>query len=411
MPYTRFEQIFFNYFEQFKRLMDATPLVLGGVSGAGGGTGGRPGGFVGYLPQTDVAYDMSEAESLYVPESGASLLDNLNHIRYRLNDLELAELQEIFIYENGVPIASGVYSIDFLTDNIVETSAGHISVSGNQITFLDLPDTPNSYSGQANKYLTVNGGETAVEFITLGSGDSFKAKVSSDDTTENFLENKIVAGNGVLFNTLNPGGNEQIEITITGSVIVHGSLLGLSSDDHTQYFNETRHGSTVFHELGTVVPHDNLDGLSDVIITTPIAGEALVYTGTNWVNDTISGLDFTIDIPPIMTIFTVDGNLEVNTGKLRIYNQYGISRTITKVFLSVSTPPVGASVIVDINKSGTTIFSNQTHRPQITPGNYTGQTTVIDTAGWNDGEYLTMDVDQVGSTTSGSYLTVHIVHI
>jgi len=76
MTYTRFEQIFFNYFEQFKRLMEASPLVLGGISGAGGGIGGRPGGFVGVLPQINVAFDQTEDESLTIPDSGASLVDN-----------------------------------------------------------------------------------------------------------------------------------------------------------------------------------------------------------------------------------------------------------------------------------------------------------------------------------------------
>ena len=33
----------------------------------------------------------------------------------------------------------------------------------------------------------------------------------------------------------------------------------------------------------------NLDGLTDVIITTPINGQTLSYNGTNWVNNTLSG--------------------------------------------------------------------------------------------------------------------------
>lgn len=43
------------------------------------------------------------------------------------------------------------------------------TVSGGSSTFLDLTDTPASYSGQANKYVRVNGAETALEF-TSGTG-------------------------------------------------------------------------------------------------------------------------------------------------------------------------------------------------------------------------------------------------
>jgi len=51
-----------------------------------------------------------------------------------------------------------------------------------------------------------------------------------------------------------------------GGVTDHGSLSGLTDDDHTQYLNNTRHDTTARHTLGTVVPHDDhgqLTGLAD----------------------------------------------------------------------------------------------------------------------------------------------------
>lgn len=65
----------------------AQPLQLGGISGPDGGTGGPPGGFIGLLPQTKITYDETEAATLVTVESG-NLVDNLNHIRYRLNEVE-----------------------------------------------------------------------------------------------------------------------------------------------------------------------------------------------------------------------------------------------------------------------------------------------------------------------------------
>ena len=66
----------------------ARPLFLGGFSGPMGGVGGPPGGFIGYLPQNRVAFDTTEAESNVIPPSGATLVDNLNRIRYRIRQLE-----------------------------------------------------------------------------------------------------------------------------------------------------------------------------------------------------------------------------------------------------------------------------------------------------------------------------------
>jgi len=111
------------------------------------------------------------------------------------------------------------------------------------------------------------------------------------------------------------------------------------------------------------------------------------------------------------TIFTTAGNLEVASNPLRIYNKLGSTQTITEVFLSVSDAPVGANIIVDIHKNGTTIFTNQSNRPVIlATGDTTGYTINIDVNTWSDGEYLTAHVDQVGSTTPGANLVIHIIH-
>jgi len=108
-------------------------------------------------------------------------------------------------------------------------------------------------------------------------------------------------------------------------------------------------------------------------------------------------------------IFTVDGTLVQVTGKLKIPNLLGITLSISKVALIINTAPTGQAIIVDIHKNGTTIFTNQANRPQIAATATSGNTTTIDVATWADGEYLTMDVDQVGSSVAGSDLTVVII--
>lgn len=111
-------------------------------------------------------------------------------------------------------------------------------------------------------------------------------------------------------------------------------------------------------------------------------------------------------IPP----FAIVGAVTTGAGALRWYNDTGQSLTIRNIRATVGTAPTGASLIVDVNKNGSTIFSTQANRPTITAGNNSsGKVTAINTTTVADGDYLTVDVDQIGSTVAGSNLTVQIL--
>ena len=110
-----------------------------------------------------------------------------------------------------------------------------------------------------------------------------------------------------------------------------------------------------------------------------------------------------------LTVFQVAGTLVTSTGLLRIYNEFGIDVRIEKVKLSVDTAPTDASILVDIHKDGTTIFTTQPNRPAILTTEFEGESTTIEVPVWADGEYLTMDVDQIGSTIAGADLTVQVI--
>ena len=72
----------------------------------------------------------------------------------------------------------------------------------------------------------------------------------------------------------------------------------------------------------------------------------------------------------------------------------------------VNTAPTGASLIVDVNLNGTTVFTTQGDRPTIAvSGSDSGVATPQVTA-FVAGDYLQFDVDQVGSTVAGSDLGV-----
>lgn len=107
--------------------------------------------------------------------------------------------------------------------------------------------------------------------------------------------------------------------------------------------------------------------------------------------------------------FSISGDLVVDTGAFRLYNLTGEGLTISKVHIAVDTAPTGSAIIVDVNENGTTIFTTQANRPQIAISANTGESSAIDDPYWADGNYLTVDIDQIGSTIAGADLTITII--
>jgi len=128
-----FEQELYAIVAQLKSQMRASPLFLGGVSTSGGGAGGPPGGFVGYLPQTRVTYDMAEVESNATVVS-ATLLDNMNHIRYRLEQLESTPASGIghVIQNTGLDMPTRTH-LNFIGASVIDdagSDATRVTISG-----------------------------------------------------------------------------------------------------------------------------------------------------------------------------------------------------------------------------------------------------------------------------------------
>jgi hypothetical protein len=108
-------------------------------------------------------------------------------------------------------------------------------------------------------------------------------------------------------------------------------------------------------------------------------------------------------------VFNYTGTVAVTTGKSRVYNDSGRTLTIRSIRASVGTAPTGATLIVDVNKNGTTIFTTQSRRPTIAISANTAKVTNPDVTTLADGDYLTVDIDQIGSTVAGADLTVSVV--
>jgi hypothetical protein len=141
--------------------------------------------------------------------------------------------------------------------------------------------------------------------------------------------------------------------------------------------------------------------------STPASGFRLLYPkSTGWYDLDSGGVErlltYSVEVYP----FSAGGTLTVRTGTFKAY--LSGNYTFETCYISVGTAPTGAAVIVDVNKNGTTIFTTQSARPTIAVSttSATGNNPAVTTFAAND--YISVDIDQIGSTVAGADLTVLI---
>ena len=105
-------------------------------------------------------------------------------------------------------------------------------------------------------------------------------------------------------------------------------------------------------------------------------------------------------------VFTSPGTLSVSTGASRF--RFPFNATLLGVSAACNTAPTGFGVIVDVNLNGTTVFTDPDERPQIAIGLFDTDeaNSTLGVVAVETGDYLTVDIDSVGSGVAGSDLTV-----
>jgi hypothetical protein len=327
--------------------------------------------------------------------------------------------------------------------------------------FYQLFDVPQSYSGQSGKVVKVKTTEDGLEFGT-GGGSS----VSFGTTTQipymnvggtdfiysskfTFDGNKLKAGEGLFSN--GGGANNQIYIgSVSASDTYPGIWLGANATTPS-YTNYTLLGSSsdmAFNApSGSVLSFKianntqftiNSAGGTFVNATysfgyqsTQLANTTLlVTTGENAAYRALVLRGHTAQSANIFEIRDVSNNLlsifdnngygfirdyvfdlglatPITTGNNKT-NGLIVSRAgkIVKAFAYCKTAPTGADLIVDINLNGNTIWSTQANRLKIVATQTSGNQTSFNTTALAEGDILTIDVDQVGSTIPGQDITI-----
>ena len=105
-------------------------------------------------------------------------------------------------------------------------------------------------------------------------------------------------------------------------------------------------------------------------------------------------------------IITIPGTLVAGFESVRV--PFVRAATLTNVYAYVTTQPTGAAVRVDVHKNGTTVFTDQTARPNIAISTNADLSSTPAVTAVSAGQYVTAIVDQIGSTIAGADLVVGI---
>jgi hypothetical protein len=300
-----FEIKFFEYLNTLKSYWKTMPLNLGGTGGDGGGTGGPPGGFVGQLPQTRVCYDVTESATNLTTSSGRSLLDNLNHIRYRLRALETG---------SGISVSGGGHTIAY--NDVVMPQRTTLNFTGTGVTVID--DSINNstdiniIAGSGGGGGTPGGSDTQVQFNDGGSfgGDSGFIYNKNTDTatlagelhisglTGNILSSTAVKS-GIMeldqsqyyeyntgFVTFNYPGTYYtitggaLRLDIPGYGYIKGKKVSWSAPQTTSVFSANTCNYVYINSNGTI---GSTSTLSDSLYQDYIVLFEVLYDGTNYI--------------------------------------------------------------------------------------------------------------------------------
>lgn len=275
-------------------------------------------------------------------------------------------------------------------------------------TFLELTDTPSSYSGQTGNAIRVNAGETALEFydpatvvtetevIAVALGDETTAlttgtgkitfRIPYDFTLTDVRASLTTAGTGANLVT--------VDINANGTSIL-STKLTLDATERTS----TTAATPAVISTSSLADDDEITIDVDQIDSGAVAAGLKVYLiGTRAVNRRA------------WQIAVSDETTALTTGTAKVTWRAPYALTVTEVRASLTTAgTTSGTVTVDINESGSTILSTKL---TIDNGETTSTTAatppVISDSAIADDAELTIDIDAVdtGGTSAGLKVTI-----
>ena len=198
---------------------------------------------------------------------------------------------------------------------------------------------------------------------------------------------------------------------VIGTALVGSGLVSVTVDDagNTITLSTSATSNATDAQLRDRATHTGAQAISTV---TGLQAALDAKSATSHSHTALGVSDFTAAAKaavPDVVVFSQAGNAAVGAGNGRWYNDSGVTKTITGVRVNANPAPTGAALIVDVDRNGTTIYGTQANRPTIAiGGNTSGVNTGFTVTTVANGDYLTVDIDQVGSTATGGNVVAQI---
>jgi hypothetical protein len=121
--------------------------------------------------------------------------------------------------------------------------------------------------------------------------------------------------------------------------------------------------------------------------------------------------DITANKSRVISFAVSDETTDIATGTENLTIRMPHGMTLTEVRASVTTAPVGSTIIIDVNQNGSSIFTTDLLSIDASEKTSTSAATSanITTSALTDDAEITIDIDQVGSTTAGSGLKIYLI--
>jgi len=202
------------------------------------------------------------------------------------------------------------------------------------------------------------------------------------------------------------------DVTLTfGSDTVNETLTWFNDENRFEFSdalnvtgNLTTSGGLVVNSASRIKADLDIAGtLSGASITTADLLDSQAATSGSLLVSRTAGAEPEWKTPLSSMVWFIDGGLTVNaTGSAIFTMPFGF--TVSTGSLRVNVAPTGSAIIVDINRNGTSIFSTN---PQINADATTSaKSGVLSATNLSVGDEISVAIDQVGSTTAGSGLTI-----
>lgn len=368
---------------------------------------GRPGG--------DTPYVQLDGCAVYNWQTGGTLVDfsgsNAGTLRARNCDLESStsltygdlshiEMEDCYLWADTVfdhPVAAGFTTLklfncmidDRMFFNGGSSSGANVLITNCRIrgeinleNFDSTRITDNAWMGSGGKLLSL---VDCVDGVVSNNSRSFadESEVPQDGFVFTDCSDLVVSGN--LIKNVGTG----LDDTYFGISLVNSSNIAVINNVIKSHeSNKLLHGIYIANDCTNILVEGN-----DLLDSCKTNGNEIMDEAS----DTRGWLTHELAF--------VEGAVTVAGGTKR--NRFDRPAVLGTTLLDIDTAPTGQSLIVDVNKNGTTIYTTQASRPTVAASDNDGASSDLPDVKYVDvGDYLTADVDQIGSGTAGSDLVV-----